>query len=95
LLPFAQEYATERPGTLVQEDKAPAHNFHIQQCVFDAAQVQRLLWCPNFPDLNAIEPAGPWMKRRTTRKGAPNTRQEAFSPRKVAWQKLLQKWIQQ
>jgi transposase len=95
LLPFAQECAIERPGTLVQEDKAPAHNHYIQQRVFDTAQVQRLLWCPNSPDLNAIEPTWPWMKRRTTRKGAPKTRQEAFSAWKAAWQELPQERIQQ
>ncbi|KAJ5381031.1 uncharacterized protein N7496_003459 [Penicillium cataractarum] len=88
LLPFAQECAIQRPATLVQEDKAPAHNHYIQQRVFDAAKVQRLLWCPNSPDLNAIEPAWPWMKRRTTRKGAPKTRQEAFAAWQVAWQDL-------
>jgi hypothetical protein len=56
LLPFAKECATDRPKTIVQEDKAPAYNHYIQQRVFDATGVQRLLWCPNSPDLNMIEP---------------------------------------
>jgi hypothetical protein len=43
LLPFAKECAIERPGTLVQEDKAPAHNHYIQQRVFDLQEVSRLL----------------------------------------------------
>ena len=67
----------------------------MQQRVFDAAQVQRLLWCPNSPDLNAIEPAWPQIKRRTTRKGAPKTRQEAFTAWQAAQQELLQEKIQQ
>lgn len=95
LLPFAKECAIERPGTLVQEDKAPAHNHYIQQRVFDLQEVSRLLWCPNSPDLNAIEPAWPWMKRRTTRKGAPKSRQEAYIAWKAAWQELPQERIQQ
>ncbi|KAG5743841.1 hypothetical protein H9Q70_013451 [Fusarium xylarioides] len=59
LLPFAKECAEERENTVVQEDKAPSHNHHIQQQVYDLHEVQRLLWCPNSPDLNAIEPAWP------------------------------------
>ena len=94
LIPFAKECATTRPKTIVQEDKAPAHNHYIQQRVFDAAQVQRLVWCPNSPDLNAIEPAWPWMKRKTTRKGAPKSRQEAIAIWNKTWQELPQEKIQ-
>jgi hypothetical protein len=39
LLPFAKEYAIERPKTIEQEDKALAYNYYIQQRVFDAAKV--------------------------------------------------------
>ena len=94
LLPFAKECAIERPKTIVQEDRAPAHSHYIQQRVFDAVEVQRLLWCPNSPDLNAIEPAWPWMKRRTTKKGAPKSRQEAITAWNQAWRDLPQEKIQ-
>jgi transposase len=40
-------------------------------------RVERLSWCGNSPDLNAIEPAWPWLKRRTTKKGAPKNKSEA------------------
>ena len=98
MFPFAKECAKDRPGTLVQEDKAPAHNHYIQQRIYDAHKISRLLWCPNSPDLNAIEPAWPWMKRRTTRKGAPKNRQEAIQVWKQAWKDLpqdaIQAWIE-
>jgi hypothetical protein len=94
LIPFAKECLKERPGTIVQEDKAPAHNHYIQQQVFDLHQVQRLIWCPNSPDLNMIEPAWPWMKRRTTKKGAPRSRREGMNSWIKAWDDLEQHTIQ-
>ncbi|RKK21229.1 hypothetical protein BFJ67_g17394 [Fusarium oxysporum f. sp. cepae] len=56
LLPFAKKCEKERPGTIVQEGKAPSHAHPAQQRIYDLAGVQRLLWCGNSPDLNAIEP---------------------------------------
>jgi transposase len=98
LLPFAQECAVDRPGTIVQEDKAPSHSHHAQKAVFDLWKVQRLVWCPNSPDLNAIEAAWPWLKRHTTKKGAPGSRQAAIAIWKSYWQQLpqsdIQKWIE-
>jgi transposase len=98
LLPFAKECATKRPNTIVQEDKAPAHNHHIQQRIYDLYGVQRLLWCGNSPDLNAIEPAWPWLKRYTTKKGAPKSRSEAIRAWEEAWKQLpqeaIQRWIE-
>lgn len=94
LIPFALACNAERPGTLVQEDKAPAHNHYIQQHIYSQYQVQRLLWPGNSPDLNPIEPAWPWMKRRTTKKGAPKSRQEAITAWLAAWQELPQERIQ-
>lgn len=95
LLPFAKECG---PNALVQEDKAPAHAHPIQHQVFDLHQVQRLLWCGNSPDLNAIEPAWPWMKRFTTKKGAPKSRSEAIAKWQNAWKELpqerIQRWIE-
>lgn len=78
LLPFAKEYAQVRLGTVVHENKAPTPNHHYQQHIYNIAEVQRLLWCPNSLDLNAIEPAWPCMKRHTTRKEGPKPRAEAF-----------------
>jgi len=95
LLPFAKECEIERPNTIVQEDKAPAHNHHYQQVIYNLAEVKRLLWCPNSPDLNAIEPAWPWMKRKTTKKGAPKSRTEAIHAWQTAWAELPQKYIQE
>lgn len=94
LLPFAKECQLTRPATMVQEDKAPSHNHYIQQRIFDLYKVQRLLWCPNSPDLNMIEPAWPWMKRKTTRKGAPKSRAAAIAAWETAWKELTQEAIQ-
>jgi hypothetical protein len=95
LLPFAQACIVDRPNTVVQEDKAPAHAHQHQQVVFDIAGVSRLLWPGNSPDLNAIEPAWPWMKRYTTKKGAPKSRAEAIKAWGEAWHTLPQERIQQ
>jgi hypothetical protein len=94
MLPFAKECQKERPGTIVQEDKAPAHNHHAQQRVYDLHNIRRLLWCGNSPDLNAIEPAWPYLKRATTKKGAPKSRQEAIRAWQAAWKELPQEKIQ-
>lgn len=94
MLPFAKECQLDRPKTVVQEDKAPAHSHFIQQRVYNAHSVQRLLWCGNSPDLNAIEPTWAWMKRRTTRKGAPKSRTDAMMAWKQAWNELPQSAIQ-
>jgi hypothetical protein len=54
----------------------------------------RLLWPGNSPDLNAIEPAWFWMKRRTTSQGAPTTKAEMEKRWLQAWKDLPQKTIQ-
>lgn len=94
LIPFAKECQLTKPRTIVQEDKAPSYNHHIQQQVYDLHQVQRLVWCPNSPDLNIIEPAWPWMKRMTTKKGAPKSRREGIKAWIKAWDSLDQRTIQ-
>lgn len=88
-----------RPDTLVQEDNAPSHAHFAQRTVYNLHQVQQLLWCPNSPDLNMIEPCWPWMKRRTTRKGAPKSRAEGIKAWEAAWneelpQEQIQAWIE-
>ena len=95
LIPFAQECKKERPGTLVQEDKAPAHASKHQEVVFSLADVMRLIWCGNSPDLNAIEPAWPWMKRKTTAKGPLRNRLQAERAWIKRWKKLPQRKIQE
>lgn len=99
LIPFAQECMKDRPGTVVQEDKAPSHAAAIQARVYDFAKVRRMLWCGNSPDLNAIEPCWWWMKRHTTKKGAASSRAEAERRWIKAWvedlqQKQIQAWIE-
>lgn len=99
LIPFAKECeAAGRLGMLIQEDKAPAHSHSLQQQVFDQEGARRLPWPGNSPDLNVIEPAWPWMKRYTTKKGAPRTRKEAITRWEKAWKDLpqeqIQRWIE-
>lgn len=94
LLPFAQQCKDARPGTIVQEDKAPSHEHHAQQLIYDLHGITKLLWPGNSPDLNAIEPCWPWMKRRTTRKGAPKSRAEAIQAWEQCWAELPQDKIQ-
>lgn len=95
LYPFRQACMADRANTLFQEDKAPAHARQHQQVGFDMARVSRLLWPGNLPDLDAIEPAWAWMKRYTTKKGAPKSRAEAIKTWAEAWRTLPQKRIQQ
>jgi len=91
LLPFAKKCG---PDALVQEDRAPSHAHHAQARVYSAAGVQRLLWVPNSPDLNMIEPTWMWMKRETTKKGAPQSRKEAEKVWRKTWKELPQERIQ-
>ena len=94
LIPFAKKCMRARPGTLVQEDKAPSHAHHAQNLVYQREGVEKLFWCGNSPDLNAIEPAWSWLKRRTTKKGAPKNRGEATKAWQQAWSDLPQSQIQ-
>jgi transposase len=98
LIPFAQECAQSRPGTLVQEDNAPAHASKYQVEVYALYEISRLLWPPNSPDLNMIEPCWWYMKRETTKNG-PLKGKEAH---RAAWvkcwkempQTMIQAWIE-
>ena len=78
LLPFAKECMQDRPDTVVQEDKAPAHASIHQNAIYFLFEVQHFLWPGNSSDLNMIEPAWPYLKRITTWiLGAPGSRIEA------------------
>ena len=89
LLPFAKECIKDRPDTVVQEDRAPSHASKHQDLVFMDAEVLRLLSPGNSPDLNMIEQCWPWMKRQTTRKGAPRNRITAIKAWTRCWTKTL------
>jgi hypothetical protein len=64
LIPKLILYAKEcGRDAIVQEDLAPSHAHRAQVAVYSAAEVTRLVWCPNSPDLNMIEPCWPHLKR--------------------------------
>ncbi len=94
LLPFAQKCKETRPNTIVVEDGAPSHASKHQTKVFLDAQIVQSFWPGNSPDLNMIEPCWPWMKRETTKKGAPCDRTTAKRLWQRCWQKLSQRRIQ-
>lgn len=97
LIPFAEKCKEDRPDTIIQEDNAPAHAHHAQDAVWKAADIQRLLWPANSPDLNMIESCWAHMKRITTKKGAPVTRKKMEHAWLKAWEELdqarIQAWI--
>ena len=98
LIPFAEKCKMERPNTIVQEDKAPSHASKHQEKVFMNANILRLLWPGNSPDLNMIEPCWIYMKRETTRLGAPTTRIIAEKVWSRCWRELpqsrIRSWIE-
>jgi transposase len=98
LIPFAEECMKDRPDTLVQEDKAPSHASKYQDELWSLSAVLRLIWPGNSPDLNAIEPTWMYMKRVTTKKGAPTARKTAEKIWTRCWnnmpQALIQRWIE-
>ena len=83
---------------VVQEDRAPSHAHPAQQLVYSREKVQRLLWCPNSSDLNMIEPAWFYLKRATTKSGAPKSKTEATKLWKAAWGDMplerIRAWIE-
>ena len=93
LLPFAKECLKKRPSTLVQEDGAPSHSSRYQQEVFDIWEILRLLWPPNSPDLNMIEPCWFQMKRQTTKRSAITSRAQLKEAWIKCWKEMLQEKI--
>ena len=59
------------------EDKALAYVHRANAVVISVSKVLRLLWCPNSPDLNMIEPLWFYLKKQIIRKGALQSRREA------------------
>ncbi|EOA85997.1 uncharacterized protein SETTUDRAFT_112450, partial [Exserohilum turcica Et28A] len=98
LIPFAKECLQDRPQTVVMEDKAPGHAHQYQNVVYSLSNVERLLWPGNSPDCNCIEPCWFYMKRETTKKGAPQSRTEATRIWLNCWRDLpqakIQAWIE-
>jgi hypothetical protein len=98
LIPFAQACQKDLPNTLIQEDKAPSHVAKYHDLLMSAAEVQRLTWCGNSPDMNMIEPAWPHLKRVTTKKGALTAQKPAKKAWYKAWRELeqwrIQRWIE-
>jgi transposase len=93
LLPFAQEHKKDYPGTIVQEDRAPAHTSKHNIPVFSLAKIKKLLWPGNSPDLNAIKPTWWWIKLKTTKKGASTSRKELEKVWLKCWQDIKQERI--
>jgi len=95
MIPFAQKLG---PETIVQEDNATPHAQHFINTVYSMANVKRLLWPGNSPDLNAIEKAWPWIKKRTTFHGPAKNQKELHSRWRNGWKELpqsqIQKWIE-
>lgn len=69
LLPFAAKLKESGRPILVMEDGAPAHTSKYNREVFEAWEIQKLLWPPKSPDLNAIEHAWAWIRRSLGKRG--------------------------
>lgn len=98
LLPWAKKHALAYPGTIVQEDGAPAYAFKHQIPVWNMAKVKKLLWPGNSPDLNAIEPCWWYMKYQTTKRGAATSKKELVQKWEECWkgleQERIKRWVE-
>ena len=94
LLPFAKECQKDRLGTIVQEDGATPHISPHNLALFREFGLERLDWPGNSPDLNAIKPCWPWMKRWTTREGPLQHQVKAEEKWLKCWDELPQSEIQ-
>jgi transposase len=89
LWPFAEQIG----GTIV-EDGAPSHMHHYVQREYKIRKVAKLIWPGNSPDLNAIESVWPDLKRKTTAKGPPGTREKAEKVWTQEWEQYPQEKLQ-
>ena len=101
LIPFAQRLeANLQLGEkiLVQEDNAPSHAHRYQHKVYELYDILRLIWPPNSPDLNMIEPCWYWMKKQTTKKGIATSKADLEAQWRKCWKELplekIQAWIE-
>ena len=63
---------TRRINGVVVEDGAPCHSHHFIQREYKLLRIEKMEWCGNSPDLNAIEPTWLQGKRQTTKKSILN-----------------------
>ncbi len=103
LISFAEQCNQRRKeadlfNMIVQENKVSAHVSKHQISIFSRHNIERFLWSSNSSDLNMIESAWPWMKRRTTCKEAFTSRLTAKSVWERSWadlsQSKIQEWIE-
>ena len=96
LIPFHGIIQSHYPGktVYVMEDGAACHIHKNNKQFFLDKGVLKLLWPGNSPDLNAIEPAWPWLKRKTTVKGPAKTKKELAKRWLQTWEDLPQHQIQ-
>jgi len=89
LFPF-----TRRINGVVVEDGAPCHSHHFVQREYKLLCIEKMEWCGNSPDLNAIEPTWLQGKRETTKKSALNIKKEAEKSWKQFWEDFPQERFQ-
>jgi len=89
LIPFAK-----RVNGIIVEDGCGSHSHWFIQHVYNIHEVAKIVWCGNSPDLNAIEPVWPRMKRDTIKKGPPQSRAEGVKVWKQAWKDVPQEALQ-
>jgi hypothetical protein len=98
LIPFAKECQKDRPKTIIQDDNASAHRHWYHEHMFDIWKVEKLLWPPNSPDLNAIEPPWFYMKKETTKHGKATSQAQLKEDWEACWEAIeqvkIQAWIE-
>jgi transposase len=75
-LPFAREFQKDYPNTIIQEDNTGPHKLHYQGGGYNLWKIMEMLWPGNSPDLNAIEKAWFWVKKKTTKRGPTSNRKK-------------------
>jgi transposase len=88
LLPHCEEY-----GLILQEDGASPHIHQANQVLIKEWRVKRLDWPGNSPDLNAIEPAWPHLKRKSQEKENWELKTHLEGIWKIGWSELTQEKI--
>jgi len=99
LFPF-----TRRINGVVVEDGAPCHSHHFIQREYKLLRIEKMEWCCNSPDLNAIQPTWLQGKRETTKKSILNIKRRRrrhgssgrTSPRsacRIMWIEFAGMWI--